>query len=166
MDTHVVAGYKRKPLELAFDITNVALMLGMIIVCVYPMLYVLFASISEPNLLSASRGPLILPLGFTLDGYALVLRNETIPLGYRNTLIYVVGNWLIGITLTVSFAYVLSRKNFMLRGFLTRMIIVTMFFSGGMIPTYLVISGLNFVDTIWAIIIPGSLSTMNVIIMR
>jgi putative aldouronate transport system permease protein len=142
-------------------------MLVLMVVTLYPFLYVLFASLSDPAAMMQNRGLLFAPLGFTLGAYKAVLDNPMILVGYRNTLFYVVAGTSINMVMTVLGAYALSRKNVMLKNPVMFMIVFTMFFNGGMIPTFLLVGQtLGLQDTPWALILPGAISTMNLIILR
>jgi putative aldouronate transport system permease protein len=153
--------------ELVFSAVNIALMMGLIIVTLYPLLHVAFASVSDPAALMQTRGLLFGPIGFTLDAYVRVFDNPMILTGYRNTLFYVFGGTALNLLMTMLAAYALSRRNVMFRRPLTLMIVFTMFFSGGLIPTFLLVGRtLNLMDTPWALILPGAIHTVNLIIMR
>jgi len=153
--------------ELAFSVINTGLMLGLIAVTLYPLLYVAFASISDPATLMTTRGLLLGPVGFTLEAYARVFDNPMISIGYRNTLFYVIGGTALNLLMTMLGAYALSRRNLLFRRPLTLLIVFTMFFSGGLIPTFLLVGRtLNLMDTPWALILPGAIQTINLIIMR
>lgn len=136
------------------------------VVCVYPLVYVLMASFSDPTRLAAEKGPLLLPLGFTLEGYHIILKNPNIVSGYMNTIIYVVGATAVSMAMTILTAYVVSRRRWMWASGMTFLITVHMFFSGGLIPFYLLIRDLGMVNTRWALIIPGALSVWNMIVLR
>lgn len=152
--------------ERIFDFLNILFMIVLIIVTLYPFLYVLFSSLSDPGLLAKNRGILYLPIGFTLKAYELVFANPMIVVGYLNTIFYVVVGTTINILLTSIGAYALSRRNAMLTKPIMMFITFTMFFSGGLIPTYLLIGQLGMIDTRWALIIPNAVSVWNLIIMR
>jgi putative aldouronate transport system permease protein len=153
--------------ERAFNVVNIVLLLGLVVVTAYPLLYVVFASISEPSQLVSNRGALLRPLGITLDAYRLVLQNPMIAIGYRNTLFYVIVGTALNIFLTCLGAYALSRQNFMLKKPIMIMIIFTLFFSGGLIPTFLLIGQtLHMQDTVWALIVPTAINTWNLIILK
>lgn len=145
---------------------NGGLMILMILITVYPLLYVLFASFSNPVLLMANIGLLYKPLGFSVAGYRLVLNNPNILIGYSNTILYVVLGTSINLLLTILGAFVTSRKKFLLKPVLMIMIILTMYFSGGLIPRFLVVRNLGLLDSIWALLLPNAISTWNLIIMR
>ena len=149
-----------------FNILNVMIMIFLVIITLYPMLYVLFASLSKPNEYMAHQGILVKPLGFTLGSYEAVLKNPMISIGYKNTIFVVVVGVAINIFMTSLGAYVLSRKGLMLKGFFMFFIVFTMFFSGGLIPFYFTVKGLGLDNKLWALIIPGAISTYNLIIMR
>lgn len=135
------------------------------IIVIYPLLYVLSASFSDPS--SILKGEIwLLPKGFTFDSYIKVFQNEKILIGYRNTIFYTVFGVLINLFLSIMIAYPLSRKDFVGRHLITIFLVFTMFFSGGMIPTYLLIKDLGMLNTIWAVLIPGAVSVYNVIIIR
>lgn len=152
--------------ERLFDFFNVLFMSILILVTLYPFLYVLFSSISDPGLLAKNTGVLYKPLGLTFKAYQLVFENPMIMIGYVNTIFYVVVGTAINIFLTSIGAYALSRKNVMLSKPIMMMIIFTMFFSGGLIPTYLLINELGMMNTRWSLIIPNAISVWNLIIMR
>ena len=142
-------------------------MLGLIILTLYPLLYVLFASVSDPKLLMGFEGFLIKPLGkWTLEGYKLTLSNPNVVTGYRNTLFYVVAGTAINVVMTALGAFCVTRKHFGLKNPMLIMLTITMFFSGGMIPLFLIVQTLNIYNTVWAILLPGAISSWNLIIMK
>lgn len=157
---------KKSKGEITFDIVNTFIMLFMMFICLYPILYVLFASLSDPNRLIRHRGPLISSLGFTLKGYELVLKNPSIGSGYINTIFYMITGTAVNLIMTSLGGYVLSRKNAFWVDKMMMMIVFTMFFGGGLIPYYLLIRRLGMINTAWAMIIPGAIWTWNLIIMR
>lgn len=152
--------------ERIFDVANAALMVVLMIIMLYPLYYVLCASFSLPSNMAAHRGLLLLPEGFQLESYKIVFQNPDILSGYGNTIIYVVVGASLSVLLTVMLGYVLSRKGLMLRKPLMFMVVFTMFFGGGMIPTYLMMSQLGIMGTRASVILPGLVGTTNVIIMR
>lgn len=134
--------------------------------CLYPFLYVVLASISDPNqFIKHDFTVLWKPAGFSLEAYKHVFTGE-LGTGYLNTLFYVVVGTAISMFLTFLGAYVLSRKGYLFKRPLTMLIMFTMYFNGGMIPFYLWINDLGMVDTRWAILLPTALSTYNMIVMR
>ena len=150
-----------------FDVVNVVFMIVMIFITLYPLYYVLVCSVSDPKLLLAHEGPLAWWLGdFTLEGYQLAMNNPNILLGFGNTMFNLVVGTLANMLLTVLAAFVLTRKYFYLRNFMMKMMIFTMFFSGGLIPLFFVVKHVGIYNTRWANFLPYLISTYNVIIMR
>lgn len=142
-------------------------MTALMVVTAYPLLYVLFASVSDPAELMRNRGALTAPLGFSLAAYQAVLENPMIAIGYRNTLFYVIAGTTLNLTLTVLGAYALSRKNVLLKNWIMFGIVFTLFFSGGIIPSYLLVSQtLGLQDNPLALILPGAISTWNLIVLK
>jgi putative aldouronate transport system permease protein len=153
--------------EKVFAIINVLLLFLLVLATTYPLLYVLFASVSDPASVVAYRGILWRPLGFTLSAYRMVFTNPMIGIGYRNTLLYVILGTTVNLFLTILGAYGLSRKNLMWKNALMFFIVFTMFFSGGLVPSYLLVAKtLHLENTPWALILPGAISTWNLIILR
>jgi putative aldouronate transport system permease protein len=153
--------------ERAFNGLNIILLLGLVVITAYPLLYVVFASLSEPSQLIANRGALLRPLGLSLDAYRLVLQNPMIAIGYRNTLFYVIAGTALNVGLTCLGAYALSRRNVMFKTPIMILIIFTLFFSGGLIPTFLLVGQtLQMQDTVWALIVPTAINTWNLIILK
>lgn len=165
-DMKVKGTIKRSFGENIFNILNIIFMLFIIVVTLYPMLHVLFASFSKSSLLMKHQGILLWPQGFSTAAYANVIKNQMIPIGYKNTLFIVIVGVFINIVLTALGAYFLSRKDQVLTKYIMIFILFTMFFSGGMIPSYLNVRSLGLYDSIWALIIPSAISTFNMIIMR
>jgi putative aldouronate transport system permease protein len=132
----------------------------------YPLLYVLFASLSDSAQLLANKGLLWKPVGFSLEAYKSVLANPGIATGFRNTLFILVFGVIVNLFMTALGAYVLSRKNVMWNKVFMFFIVFTMFFGGGLIPLYLVVKGVGLLDTLWSTILPFAISTFNLIIMR
>jgi putative aldouronate transport system permease protein len=131
----------------------------------YPFLFVLAASLSDSSVVA--RGMVgIIPKGFNIRAYEEVFKYRNIWSGYRNTILYTVCGTLLNLILTICGAYALSRKQFYGRKVFTFFIAVTMFLSGGLIPTYLVMRGYKLLNTFWVMILPGAISTWNLIIMR
>lgn len=131
----------------------------------YPLIYTISASFSDP--LEISKGKLyLLPKGFTIKGYMTILEYKPIWIGYRNTIFYTAVGTLINLILTLTTAYALSRKDFVGRNFFTVVFSITMFFSGGLIPTFMVMKSLNLTNTPWIMLLIGAVNTWNVIIAR
>ncbi|WP_413408787.1 carbohydrate ABC transporter permease [Paenibacillus amylolyticus] len=151
--------------EKVFDAIVYTIAAVIIVLVLYPLLFLVSASLSDPaKVLSGEVW--LLPKGFTLDAYTNILHNEKIWLGYRNTIFYTVIGTVINVIMTILAAYPLSRPDLPGRKILMLFITLTLFFSGGLIPTYLLIKNLGMVDTIWSLIIPGAISTYNLIVMR
>lgn len=148
-----------------FNVVN-GLLIGLILITIiYPLWFVIIASVSDPA--RVLGGQVVLwPKDFTLQGYRMVFRDPMIMTGYRNTLFYTVTGTAINLVMTILAAYPLSRKDWVGRGFFMGMLMFTMFFSGGIIPTYLMMNSLGMVNTVWAMILPGAVSVYNTIIMR
>ena len=116
-------------------------MIALMIVTVYPLLYAVFASFSNPADLMMTRGAILAPVGdVTLAAYQAVMDNPMILVGYRNTLFYVIAGTVLNLVMTVLGAYALSRKNVMFKNWIMLGIVFTMFFGGGLIPRYLLVS--------------------------
>ena len=152
--------------EKTFRIMNNFIMIFLAFITLYPMLYVVFASFSDPAELAKETGLLLRPAVFSLDGYKAVMESENVRMGFRNTLFYTVVGTTVNMFLTILGAYVMAQKGYLLKKPFTIMIMITMYFGGGMIPTFLVVKDLNLLNTVWAIIIPGAISTYNMIVLR
>lgn len=157
---------KRSSGEHAFDVFNTLFMLVVIFITLYPFLHVAFASFSAPEEIAKNRGIMLWPRGFSVQGYREVFQNPMIVIGYRNTILYVVVGTAINILMTSLGAYVLSRKGYLYKNYLMFFIVFTMFFEGGLIPTFLLIRSLGIYNTMWAIVLPVAISTWNLIVMR
>ncbi len=158
---------KKTPGERLFDLFNVLLLGGLIVVTAYPLAHVLFASFSNPGLLASHTGPLLWPRGFSLAAYDAVFNNPNIVTGYRNTLFYVVLGTAFNMLMTCLGAYALSRRELMWKRPILLLIVFTLFFSGGLIPTYLLVARtLDWIDTPWALIVPGVISTFNLLVLK
>ncbi|GJM81232.1 sugar ABC transporter permease [Paenibacillus sp. HMSSN-139] len=148
-----------------FDVIVYLIAAVIILIVLYPLIFVVSASFSDPaRVLSGEVW--LLPKGPTLEAYNNILHNDQIWTGYRNSILYTVVGTLINITMTLLAAYPLSRPDLPGRKGLMLIITLTMFFSGGLIPSYLLVKSLGMVDTMWALIIPGAISTYNLIVMR
>lgn len=152
--------------ERLFSFINVLFMLLIMLLTLYPLWYVLMSSVSDALQLTQHQGPVLLPLGFSLAAYRLVFENPMIGQGYLNTLFIVLVGTSINIVLTCMAAYALSRKQVYWKNTLMFLATFTMFFSGGMIPTFLQVKSLGLLDNLMAIILPTALSTYNLIILR
>lgn len=142
-----------------------AILSFILLIVLYPLIFVVSASISDP--LPVMQGKMwLFPKDISFRGYELIFSNREILTGYKNTIIYTVVGTSINLVMTILAAYPLSRKDFAGRHVITGFIVFTMFFSGGLIPTYLLIKKLGMINTMWALILPGAVSVWNIIIMR
>ena len=157
---------KKSFAEIIFDAFNHLFLAFWAFIALYPMLYVLFASFSEPTKFIRFRGFLMYPQGFSLISYKAVMQNPNIISGYRNTFFVVIFGTLLNLLMTSLGAYFLSRRNVMWKNAFMIMIVITMYFSGGLIPGYLVVTGLGMKGSLLALIIPGAVSAYNIIVMR
>lgn len=157
---------KRTPGSMLFDGVNILLLVLLTVLFLYPMWYVLVGSFSDPFSLFVNKDILLLPKGFSLKGYEQVFKNRNILIGYQNTLLYVFFGTIINLFFTAIGAYVLSRRGLMLRKLFTVMVVFTMYFSGGLIPTFLVVKGVGLYDSRLAMILPTLIGTWNMIVMR
>ncbi len=155
---------KPTPGERAFNILNIVFMVLFSVAALYPFLYLLARSFSSPE--ATFTKITILPQGFVWENYERVLRNSDIGTGFKNAILRTVLGTGINLTMSVMAAYPLSKRYYPHRNLWTGLIIFTMFFSGGMIPGYLLIKSLHLNNTIWAMILPGAINTYNMIIMR
>lgn len=151
--------------ERLFGLLN-GLLLGCIMLAVlYPLLFVASASISDPTLVISGK-VLLWPKGITFQAYARVFRDEHIWTGFRNTLLYTSTGTLINLVMTILGAYPLSRKGLPGRKGLMLFLLLTMFFNGGIIPSYLIIKSLGLINSYWVMVLPGAVSVYNLIVMR
>ncbi len=157
---------KRSFGEWCFDIGNYMFMTLIAIVTLYPFLHVVFSSFSDSTLLVKHTGIMFGPAGFSLEGYKAVLNNQEVYTGYANTIFYVFVGTVLSTFITAMFSYTLSHPRLKYGKLMAKMVVVTMFFSGGMIPNYLLVRNLGMLDTRWSVIIPGLISATNVMIMK
>lgn len=153
--------------ESVFNVFNILFILLLVSVTLYPLLYTLFASFSDARALLRHEGMLFFPLEpFTLQGYIMTFSNPNIVSGFMITSLMVASGTAIGVGMTMLGAYVVTRKKFKLRGIMMKAIIVTMFFNGGIIPTFFVVRNVGLYNSFWSMIIPTALNTYNLIILR
>lgn len=148
-----------------FDIVNIILMSVLLMVFVWPLWFVLIASISDPVEVNLGN-VLLLPKQFTTISYRTLLEHKEIWMGYVNAVFYTVVGTLINLILSVCCAYPLSQKDFLPKRFFMVIILITMYVNGGLVPTYLVVKNLGLVDTRWAMILPGAISVYNCLVLR
>lgn len=149
----------------AFYAINTIVLIAVFLLIAYPLYFVVIASVSDP--IKVSSGLVTWrPVGFNLNGYKKILNFDKIWIGYRNTIFYAILGTLISVSLTVTLAYPLSRRDFKMRNPIMFLIAFTMFFGGGMIPTYLVVNEMGLLNTVWAVVLPGAIAANHVIIVR
>jgi putative aldouronate transport system permease protein len=159
------ARIRRSQSDLVFNLFIYGFAILTLVIVLYPLYFVVIASFSSPNAVSAGK-VWFYPVGFTLDGYRELLKHADIWIGYRNTIAYTLMGTLIGIAVNIPAAYALSRKDLAGRGFFTFLFVFTMFFSGGLIPTYLTVQDFHLYDTFWVMVLPFSVSVYNIIVAR
>lgn len=158
---------KRTRGEKIFAVFNTILLGFLCIIFLLPIWHVAMGSISDPLMVAAHSGLFIKPLGkATLGGYRLVLQNSNIIRSYGNTIFYVVASTFIGLVLNILAAYIMSRKKLLFGKAFSKMVVFTMIFNGGLVPTFIVINKLGLYNSRWAVILPGALTAFNIIIMR
>lgn len=148
-----------------FNVINIALITLVLLLVAYPLLYVISASFSDPILVTSGR-VLLLPKGFTLEGYQKIFESKEIWQSFFNSVRYTLIGTTLNIVMTIMAAYPLSRPGLAGRRFLLLLMTFTMYFSGGMIPSFLVVKLLGLYNTFWALVIPGAIATYNMIVMR
>ena len=134
-------------------------------VILYALWFVVIASVSDPNRV-ASGEVLFLPKGITLEGFKYIFRDKRIWTGYRNTILYTTVGTMIGLFITIPAGYALSKKDMVGKGMIMKLLVLTKYFSGGLIPTYLVVKRLHLVNTPYVLMIMGSFSVFNLILCR
>lgn len=148
-----------------FKIVNYTFLTIAMLVVLYPLIYVISASISSPAQVN-SGNMWLWPKEITFEGYKEILHHKAIWRGYLNTIFYTLLGTFISLAITLPAAYTLGRKDFVGRNFFTAMFVITMFFEGGLIPTYLVVKSLGLIDTIWALVLPNAAAIWNIVIAR
>jgi putative aldouronate transport system permease protein len=158
-------GYIRSSSDRIFDGFVYLILSFILLIVLYPLVYVVSSSLSNP--MDILLGKVVLwPVHFTFTSYTKVFQENRLTLGYLNTIKYTFVGTSINLVLTTTGSYVLSRENLRGRKFFTAMILFTMLFSGGLIPTYLVVYKLNLVNTIWSVTLPNAIGVTNFIIMK
>lgn len=148
-----------------FDIIVHAIAIILLVVIMYPLILVLSSSISDPQLVSTGK-VLLLPKGITFDGYAQIFKNKDILTGYGNTIFYTIIGTIENLLVTVPAGYVLTKNTVPGNKFFMMLFMVTMYFSGGMIPSFLLVNGLGLYNTRLVLVILGAFNTYNCIICR
>ncbi|GAB7051182.1 carbohydrate ABC transporter permease [Catenuloplanes indicus] len=148
-----------------FNVINAVVLSAVVVVTLYPFLNIVARSLSSEEEIIAGRVTL-LPRGFDLTTYRLVMSDDLFWTNYRNTVVYTVVATIISIVLTTCYAYVLSKHHLRGRGVLVGIAVFTMFFSGGLIPNYVLVSGLGLRNTIWAVVLPNAINVFNLLVMK
>lgn len=151
--------------EVMFDLIIFILVAFVFLVVAYPLYFVIIASVSDSTLVSTGQVTLF-PRGFSTFGYEEIFKDARIWVGYSNTILYTFLGTFVNLLFTLPAAYVLSRQEFRARRFLMFVFVVTLFFNGGLIPTYILMKGLHLTNTIWVFILPFSVNVYNLIITR
>ena len=158
-------GIRNSRADRVFYGVNGVLMALTFLLYAWPLWFVLIASFSDPNLVQAGQ-VLLLPKGFHLGGYKLILEYQDILRGYLNSILYTVVGTALNLVMTICAAYPLSRSDFLPRKVLTVLFVFTMYFSGGLIPLYLQVKNLGLYNSPLAMIVPSAISIYNVLILR
>ena len=161
----MVIARKKKNDELRSDIIIIVILVLFCALMVYPLIYVVSCSLSNPSDVYAGR-IVLLPKSFSLESYTRVLQDKDILTGYLNTILYTSVGTIVSMFLSFTAAYPLSRRDLKGRGFFMGIFVFTMFFGGGLVPLYLIVNGLNLTNTMWGFILPGALSVWNVVVIR
>ena len=156
---------RRSRSDFIFDFFNTFFLTVILIVVIYPLIYIVSASISDPAKVTSGE-VWLWPIGINFRGYTAVAQYRPVLMGYANSFYYATVGTIINVFMTLIAAYPLSRKEFYGRNVLIFLITFTMMFSGGLIPTYLLVKSLGMVNTRWALIIPGAIGVWNLIITR
>ncbi|MDY3917769.1 MAG: carbohydrate ABC transporter permease [Candidatus Limivivens sp.] len=154
-----------RPEDKIFEIVNYTLLTLITIIVLYPVLYIIAASFSDPQAVISGE-VYILPVRPTLRGYEAVFKNKKILTGFANSFFYLFVGTALNLVMTMLCAYPLSRKEFKARGWISLFFVFTMYFSGGLVPSYILITKLHLTNSRWAMIIPTAMSTYNMIICR
>lgn len=148
-----------------FIVSVYAILSIILVIVLYPLIYVVAASFSDPQ--AVISGKVVLwPVDVTLRGYQAVFKNPKILTGFANSLFYMFVGTAINLVMTMLCAYPLSRKEFTARNKIAALFVFTMYFSGGLVPSYMIVSKLGLINTRWAMLIPTAMSTYNMIIAR
>jgi len=156
---------KQSKLDIFILISSNVLLGIMVLAVLVPLIYVIIASVTDPTYL-VNNGISLNPAKWMLDGYKRVLKDGSLLLGFKNSLVYSVLFALISVVVTLLVAYPLSRDGFVGKKFIMSIFVFTMFFGGGLIPTYLLVKDLNMLDTMWSIVLPGAVNVWNIILCR
>lgn len=156
---------RESPADRVFVVVNKIFLAVILLLVLYPLVYIVSASISDPVAVNSGR-MWLLPVDVTFEGFSRVFQNPEIWLGYRNTAFYTVFGTLINLAVTLPAAYALSRRDLVGRNVFMGLYLFTMFFNGGLIPTYLLVRDLGMVNTVWAMLLPNAASVWLIIVAR
>src|SRR5690625_621757 len=156
---------RRQLSDKTFDRINTILVLIITLIIIYPLIFVISASISDPHAVNTGK-MWLWPVDITFEGFIRVFNNQAIWTGYKNTLIYTGVGTIIHLFVLLPCAYALSRKELMAKQEFLWIILFTMLFNGGLIPTYLVVKGLGMVNTMWVIVLPGVVGAWSILVAR
>jgi len=156
---------RRTPGDVIFSVVVNVFIIFVVIITLYPFIFIASASISDSGAVGRMEVWLF-PKGINFNAYQRVLKDDQLLTSYKNTIWYVVVGTVINLVMTASMAYPLSRRRFQGRRFIMIAVTFTMFFSGGMIPTFILVRNLGMINTRWALVIPSAISTYNLIITR
>jgi len=148
-----------------FNAINVILVTLIMIIVLYPLVFIISSSFSDPDLVSTGK-VWFLPRGFNIEGYIRVFQDDEIMIGYRNTLFYTIAGTLLNLACTLPAAYALSRRDLVGKNIIMFLMLFTMYFSGGMIPTYLIVKSLGLFNKWYVLLVTGAVNTYNLIIAR
>lgn len=163
--SHVRQRVRSQRSDVVFNIVLYTVCALLLLIVLYPLWFIVIASLSDPSAV-ASGHVWVLPVGFTLDGYAELLKQTNVWVGYRNTIAYTLVGTLIALGVNIPAAYALSRKDLVGRKVLMGLYAFTMFFSGGLIPTFLTVQQFHLYNTFWVMVLPFSVSAYNIIVAR
>ena len=148
-----------------FQVVNAVVLTGVVVVTLYPFLTIVARSLSDNAYIVAGEVNLV-PRGFNLTAYRVVTSDPTFWVSYRNTVFYTVVATLISVVLTTCYAYVLSKRHLRGRTALVGIAVFTMFFTGGLIPNYVLVTSLGLKNTVWAIALPNAINVFNLLVMK
>ncbi len=159
-----MAKYYRNKENIVFDTVVVLLVVLVLVVCLVPFMYVLAASFSGPKPLTNGE-VFLFPKDFTFNAYKKIIEYPNFLHSYGNTIFYTVAGTAICLVMTILMAFPLAHSKLKGHGFFMKMVVITMFFSGGLIPKFLLVNSLKLTNTVWAILLPSAINTFNLIVL-
>lgn len=151
--------------DILFDVVNYGLLAVILLLVLYPLYFVVIASFSNPTLVNSGQ-IILIPRGINFEGYVRIFNDKMILTGYGNSILYTVLGTIVSVIVTVPGAYALSRREMAGRNFIMYMVVFTMFFSGGLIPTFILVKNLGLYNSFWSLILPVAVIPWNLIIAR